>query len=114
MSKYSYCGIDCEVCPAFTATQNNSVEEKTRLAEEWSKAFDCEIKADDIECDGCSANTGRVIDHWYECDIRKCAQTKAVTTCASCSDYGCNTLNNFLEKAPSVRENLEALRKEIK
>jgi hypothetical protein len=110
MSKFSYCGIDCEVCPAYTATQNNSTEERTKVAEDWSKAFNCDMKADDINCDGCTAHTGKVIWHWNECEIRQCAEEMKVPTCASCNDYACETLNKFLDQAPEMKKNLESLR----
>lgn len=111
MSQFSYCGIDCETCPASVATKNNDLEAKKKLAEEWSKAFGADIKPEDIHCDGCTAGTGRVIDHWHECEIRKCAgETKKVTTCAHCNDYPCETLNGMLNQAPELKANLESIR----
>ena len=110
MNKLAYCGIDCAVCPAYTATQSNNIEEKTKISAEWSKAFNADIKPEDINCDGCTAHTGRVISHWHECDIRKCAEEKEVTTCASCEDYACEALNKFLDQAPELKANLESLR----
>jgi hypothetical protein len=111
MSKYSSCGIDCEVCPAYTATQSNVEEAKKKIAEEWSKAYGAEFKAEDINCDGCTAGTERVIGHWHECEIRKCAQEKEkVSTCAACKTYPCDTLGKFLDQAPELKANLEKLR----
>jgi len=111
MSKLSNCGIDCETCQASVVTKNNDLEGKKKLAKEWSKAYSANIKADDIHCDGCTAGTGRVIGHWHECEIRKCAQEKEkVSTCAECNTYPCDTLSKFLDQAPELKANLEKLR----
>ena len=111
MSQFSYCGIDCEACPASIVTKNNDWEGKKKLAEEWSKAYGADFTAEDISCDGCTAGTGRVIGHWHECSIRKCAQEEEkVSTCAACNSYPCDTLSKFLDQAPELKANLEKLR----
>jgi hypothetical protein len=110
MSKLAYCGLDCEACQAYIVTQNNDTEGKKKLAEEWSKTYSADIKEENINCDGCTAGTGRVIDNWRDCEIRKCAQeTKKVTTCAYCRDYPCGTLSKFIDAVPDAKVNLESI-----
>lgn len=111
MGKYSYCGIDCEACPASVYTKNNDLEGKKKLAEEWSKAYGAQFKAEDINCDGCTAGTERVIGHWHECDIRKCAMEEMkVSSCGHCKTYPCDTLSKFIGQVPELKENLEKIR----
>jgi hypothetical protein len=111
MSKYSYCGIDCEVCSAYVATQNNDEEAKKKVAEEWSKMFNADIKAKDISCDGCTIGTDKLFHHCHECEVRKCAHEKEkVASCAYCKTYPCDTLNKFLDQAPELKANLEKIR----
>jgi hypothetical protein len=107
----AYCGIACSECPTFIATQNDDDAKRKETAEMWSKQFNQDIKPEDINCDGCLSDTGRIIGYGNFCEIRKCGQEKGVENCAYCNDYGCRKLENFLEKAPMARANLEEIRK---
>jgi hypothetical protein len=51
------CGIKCNECPAFLATQENDDLKRKEVAEMWSKEFQAAFKPEDINCDGCT--TGR-------------------------------------------------------
>ena len=98
------CGITCTDCKALLATRNNDDAAKRAIAEEWN------IQPDDVECDGCTNPTGRHINYWTTCEIRKCGTEKAVATCAACPDYACEPLARFHEHAPKAKETLESLR----
>lgn len=111
MSKIAYCGLDCEKCPAYIVTQENNPEKVNELAKQWSEEYKSVITPKDILCDGCTAGTGRVNGHWYECEIRQCGQDKAVEHCAQCSGFACEKLITFLEQVPEAKENLTKLRK---
>lgn len=113
MSKLAYCGLDCGACGAYTATQSGEMEAKKKLAEEWSKAYGADIKAEDIHCDGCCAGTGRVIGHWHECEIRKCAQeNEKVSSCGVCKDFPCESVNGLMNLVPEAKANLEKIHNE--
>lgn len=107
----AYCGIDCAKCPAFIAQKTNDNELRKKTAAEWSKAFGHEMKPVDINCVGCNVAGPHIVYCDQMCEIRKCAVGKKVTTCAACSDYGCETLESFIKNVPEARAILEKLRK---
>ncbi|MBW2624223.1 MAG: DUF3795 domain-containing protein [Deltaproteobacteria bacterium] len=106
----AYCGLNCIECVAYQATQADSDEQRARVAEQWSKMFGSEVAPEEINCDGCKSDTGRLFTHCFSCEIRACAMEKKVENCAVCEDYGCETLTSFLEMASEARENLEKIR----
>jgi len=59
----SFCGLCCTECPVFLATQKNDNNERKKVAKEWSKLYNIEVKAEDVNCDGCLAETGRLFGH---------------------------------------------------
>lgn len=108
----SYCGLECEECPSFIATQADDMAALAKVAEDWSKEFGMEIPAEAIICDGCVSTTGRLSGYCDMCEVRKCASGRAVVTCASCDDYGCEKLLACpaYEKG---KDTLERLRSEL-
>ncbi len=109
----AFCGIVCTECPAFLATQKDDDNERTKVAELWSKEFKAEIKPEDINCDGCLLESGRLFGHCKVCEIRKCGQERNVKNCAYCDDYACEKLNKFFGMAPDAKATLEEIRKSL-
>lgn len=109
----AYCGINCTECPALLATQKDDDAERAKVAEMWSKQFDVDLKAEDIDCDGCLTEGGRLFGHCQVCEIRKCGGERQVVNCAYCEDYGCEKLTKFLEMVPEAKNTLEEIRKEV-
>lgn len=109
----AYCGINCSECPAFLATQKDDNNERKRVAEMWSKQFNTEFKPEDINCDGCLLESGRLFNYCRVCEIRKCGQEKGVKNCAYCDDYACETLNKFIDNVPEAKTTLEEIRKTL-
>jgi len=111
-SMMSYCGIDCSACPTYRATQADDDEKRAKVAAFWSKMFGAPMSASDINCDGCSQTAGRLFGHCQTCQVRQCAQAKALDSCGVCSDYSCEKLNGLLAILPmeEPRKNLEAIR----
>ena len=107
----SYCGLECNDCPAFIATINDDAAARKRIAADWSKQYHAEIKPEDIYCKGCLNESGRIFGHCAVCGIRKCGREKKVANCAACGDYPCAQLEDFFAMAPHARETLEGLRK---
>jgi len=111
MSKFAFCGNNCEVCKVYLVTQSDNLEGKKKLAEEWNKEDGLNFKAEDIYCDGCT--DGRVFGNFFACEpgIRICAMEKMkVSSCAHCMNYPCDTLSKFLDQAPELKANLESIR----
>jgi len=107
------CGLTCSECPAYIATQKNDDALRAATAKKWSEMFKADIKAEDINCDGCSTDSPRLFNYCATCEIRKCAREKKAATCAACLEYSCKKLDEFLAQVPEARKVLEALRQEV-
>ncbi len=103
------CGLVCSECGAFIATQADDDELRRRTAAEWAESG-AEIDPADINCDGCLARTGRVMDFAESCEIRACCAQKGTANCAACADYPCAKLAPCHERSPEARATLDALR----
>ncbi|HIH98348.1 MAG TPA: DUF3795 domain-containing protein [Thermoplasmata archaeon] len=108
-----FCGIVCTECPAFLATQKDDDNERKKVAELWSNQYNADVKPEDINCDGCLLESGRLVGHCKVCEIRKCGQRKSLKNCAYCGEYACEKLNKFFEMAPDARDTLEEIRKNL-
>ena len=104
------CGLDCAVCPALLAHENDDQELRVRTAADWSKRYGVEFEAAQINCVGCLNLKGVHVGHCGECKIRKCGLERGVKNCAQCDSYPCNTISSFTESVPPAKANLEALR----
>ncbi len=103
------CGIDCEVCDAYIATQNGDLELKKKLAADYLKNFNKEIALSDLDCDGCGAD-GRHIGFCAVCQIRACARAKGYETCAECDSFPCETGSFIWTEESKSRATLLELR----
>jgi len=108
-----FCGIVCSECLGFLATQKDDNDERRKVAELWSKQFNVDVKPEDVNCDGCLSESGRLIGHCKVCEIRKCGQDKRLKNCAYCDEYACEKLNKFFETAPDAKTNLEDIRNNL-
>ncbi len=107
MEMRAYCGIDCEKCPAYVAfmTDDDLLREKT--AGEWSKMFNADIKAENVNCSGCKSTSDVLFSHCDECEIRACGNEKNVRNCGQCNDYACKKLSDLLQYLPKEKEYLD-------
>lgn len=111
----SYCGLACDTCPIYLATIESDQVGKQQLRESIAKQcaeqYNLKLLLEDItDCDGCSANTGRLFSGCFECEIRKCAINKKIATCAYCSHYVCEKLEKHFLLDPDSKKRLEELR----
>ncbi len=103
------CGINCAECKALQATLSNDDKMRSKVAAEWSKEYHADIKPENINCTGCLGE-GVHFSHCNECEIRSCATGKGHRTCAECSDFACEKLEQLFGFVPSATENLISLR----
>jgi hypothetical protein len=108
----AYCGLDCNECKAFKATQTKDVEWKKRIAKHWSDQGEIKFKPEDVDCHGCKSD---VISGFCRklCEIKPCAEEKRVKTCAHCDDYPCEKLKEYLSTDPVATNNLEKIRRAL-
>ncbi len=104
------CGLACNECPAFLATQADDDEKRAETARQWSRQFHADIKPEQINCDGCRSRTGTLFAHCLECEIRLCGLEKEVENCAYCNKFACDKLSDLFKMVPSARERLEHIR----
>jgi len=107
----AFCGLICSECPAFIATQKDDDNERKKVAELWAKEYNSpDLKPEDINCDGCLSENGRLFGYCKTCDIRSCALEKNAKNCAYCDDYACEKLVKFFDMAPEAKNNLDEIR----
>ena len=109
----AFCGLSCSGCPAFIATQKDDDKQRKKTAKAWSKIYKSDIKPEDINCDGCSEESGRLFNYCKVCEIRKCGQEKEVKNCAYCDEYACEKLIKFFNMAPKTKTILAKIRKNL-
>ncbi|MHB8084860.1 MAG: DUF3795 domain-containing protein [Dehalococcoidia bacterium] len=102
----AYCGLQCFKCPAYLATQTDDNKLRADCAQLWSKWAKITIKPEQINCDGCKAG-GRLFFFCNACAVKKCAIGKGLDTCALCSDYVCEKLQDLMKLDPNVRKAIE-------
>ena len=107
------CGLECQNCGAFLATQNNDEQKRLEVAKEWSEKFTVEIKPEDVYCDGCRSQSGVLFQHCHVCEIRRCSLAKGVENCAHCPDYTCEQLLGFFKMAPEAKTILDGIRSTV-
>jgi hypothetical protein len=110
----AYCGVVCTDCLAYIATQADDNEQREKVAEDWTKKYNHPFKAEDINCNGCLAVTGKVVGYVHECPLRKCAKEKNVVNCAYCADYVCVELSKFYQMVPEAKQTLDIIKKGVK
>jgi hypothetical protein len=107
-----YCGLDCQKCEAYIATQTNDDTLRQKVADEWAAVYSVPIKKEDINCLGCRGEGVKVMYCEQMCEVRKCAMEKKVNSCSECSEYVCPKLEEIFKFGPEAKENLDGLRKE--
>lgn len=109
----AYCGLVCTDCPTYLATQANDDNARGKTVELYAKKFGLQLKLEDINCDGCHSEGGRLIGYCQSCEIRKCCRAKALENCAFCEEQPCENLNTFHKFSPDAKACFDALMKEI-
>lgn len=105
----AYCGLVCSECPAFLATQNDDDAAREKTAAYYAKKYGLSLEPEDINCDGCKSNTGRLIGYCHACAIRRCNQAKGLDNCAVCDERPCEELSKFHEFSPEAKAAYDAL-----
>lgn len=110
MNKHiAFCGLNCSDCPVYVTTKNDDHEQRKVLAAEWSNEK-YQLKAEDINCDGCTLTDGRIVVFCADCKIRECGLEKQVANCAGCQDYSCDKLDWHFERSPESKTTLDNIR----
>ncbi|MDZ4121364.1 MAG: DUF3795 domain-containing protein [Candidatus Cloacimonadaceae bacterium] len=103
------CGIDCQVCDAYIATQTQDDALKQKMVDNYKEQMGKEISFAELDCDGCISN-GRHIGFCAQCEIRACAFGKGYETCAQCTDFPCETGSFIWTASSQSKASLEAIK----
>lgn len=107
------CGLPCHECGAFKATRDDDDAQRATIAQEWSKMYDADLKASDINCGGCTSTGSPLFSHCTVCEIRKCGVARGVVNCAHCEDYACEKLEEFFKMVPVCKTVLDGIRSNL-
>ena len=73
-SLIAFCGVSCDQCPAYVATQADDDQMLAEVLAEWRAFFQApHLTLEDIVCDGCRTEGGRLNGYCRQCAIRPCA-----------------------------------------
>lgn len=112
MTEMAYCGLNCEECPVFQATQNRDEVHKRWLAAEYSSQELC-FTTRDMTCHGCKTPLRLESRMCQGCQIRDCASQQMVKNCAHCIQYPCLLIRRFVSTETDARTSLELERELI-
>ncbi len=105
----SACGLDCNACDCFIASQTGDLEMKKTVARKWSKDYEAVLTADDIHCDGCMS-PGTHFSWCYKCPIRTCVIKKRYHSCAECDVFPCDKTESLYQAVPQAKSVIESMR----
>lgn len=95
------CGLLCNACGIYIATQENNTESLKRIAERL------QIPVEQVRCNGCRGDVLSV--HCKTCYFRESAEKKRIEFCSECADYPCAQLKEFQSKLPHRIELFQSL-----
>lgn len=110
----AYCGLLCDGCPIHLATLETDLILKQAMREDivrqCATEYGINIQLRDVtDCDGCTAETGRIFSGCRNCTIRNCARERGVENCAHCGDYPCEKLDDIFGQEPDAKVRLDAI-----
>lgn len=110
----SYCGLNCEECEAFIATQNRDNRLKTQVAQRWSALYGKEFKPEEIHCKGCRSEGTQGIYCQTMCRIKPCCREKKIETCSECEQFACKDLKEVFAFCSDAKKKLLDLKNSFK
>ena len=106
----AFCGLACNECKAFQATKNDDDKMRVKVAKQWSRRHKTIFERQDINCDGCKSQTGRLFKYCRTCLVRLCGIEKGIEICSKCHEYPCEKLDPIFMVIPKLKERLDALK----
>ncbi len=85
------CGLPCFECYLYLA--NDNAEIKAMVMKELG------ISEDKAVCKGCRDENGKCAHLAVDCRVYPCAQEKGLQLCCDCTDFPCDYLHPYADKA---------------
>lgn len=101
------CGLICENCEAYIATQANDELALQQIAAKWSKIFNTSIKIEHLLCDGCNVDGRKSYYCSNFCEIKKCVISKNLQNCGKCESFACEKLDQIFTHEPEAKTRLK-------
>lgn len=101
----AYCGLLCDECEAYQATQAKDGAALEQVAASWREKYQNPgIIGERIWCDGCLGDQGLRCFHCAECATRACGLEHGINNCGECMEYeSCDRIQSFFKYVPSAR-----------
>lgn len=89
----SPCGLDCFNCPVYLAAENERIRDAI--------SSNLGIPAEQVACKGCRSENGTIpfLGMTEPCNVYKCISKKGISFCCDCSDFPCDHLHPYADKA---------------
>lgn len=107
--KIAFCGLNCSQCPMYIATQNDDDTARASAANMLETTYGLKFKPEEINCDGCHTENGRLLGYCKTCKIRACGMEKGVETCAQCNEQPCGDLASFHKFSSKAKKAFEEI-----
>lgn len=108
MELIAYCGLKCLECPIYMTNIEGNDELKKKLAVDYSTDY-CTFSPEDMNCEGCHSASVNDSKMCGDCEVRKCAAPKSISTCAECSNYPCAIIEKYVPAGSDNRTLLDKL-----
>ena len=106
----AYCGLLCNECLAYQATQAKDDAWLERVAANWRAEYNPSFTKDTVACDGCVGAAELRCSHCSDCDVRLCGLAKGVVNCGACSEYtACEKIQGLLKSIPAAKVMLDGV-----
>ena len=89
----SPCGLDCFNCAVHMAVENEQL--RALIAEKLNISYEM------ASCRGCRSENGTMafLGMTEPCNVFKCIQKKGIDFCSECSDFPCDYLHPYADRA---------------
>jgi hypothetical protein len=93
------CGLDCFNCPVYLAQDNPDLRKKI--------AQNLGLSEEKAVCKGCRAHGGTIpfLNMTEPCQVYRCISKKGHAFCSDCSDFPCDHLHPYADRASQVPHN---------
>ncbi len=106
MAHWSFCGMNCEECPVYQATQKQDKAHQIWLAAEYSTESSW-YSPSEMTCHGCHSEQRLESKMCQTCALRSCAESRVRQTCAECPDFPCSLIERYVSIETDARSQLQ-------
>jgi len=98
------CGLDCFNCICYLANDNEEIRKQVMAA--------AQVAYENAACKGCRKENGDIPirrAHGYKepCKAFNCVRAKSIESCADCTDFPCDNLHPFADRASMFPHNVK-------